>query len=124
MRERVSERLQRLRDHRRNRNLLLAAGWVIFLLGAFKGEWMLQLLGFVTVNLYALLLMSHDKQAAQRKAVRIPESSLLWIGGLGGAVGIGIGMLLFHHKTRHVKFLLWVPIFIVIQAVILWYCKW
>ena len=41
-----------------------------------------------------------DKAAAVTGNWRIPERSLFGLVFLGGAVGGGLGMLVFHHKTR------------------------
>jgi uncharacterized membrane protein YsdA (DUF1294 family) len=71
------------------------------------------------VNLAALLLFYLDKRAAVRRERRIAERTLL-LAAAGGPIGAVIGMQLFHHKTRKVKFLL-VYLFLVAHLVLLIY---
>ena len=42
-----------------------------------------------------------DKLKAKHKSWRISEKTLLWLGGLGGALGGLIGMNVWRHKTKH-----------------------
>lgn len=64
----------------------------------------------IVINLAAFLLMYADKQKAIKRQYRIPESVLLWSAFLGGAIGAYLGMRIFHHKTKHIKFTLGVPL--------------
>jgi uncharacterized membrane protein YsdA (DUF1294 family) len=68
-------------------------------------------------SLFGFALMGVDKQRARNKAWRIPERNLLLVAFLGGGIGSLAGMLLFHHKTKHVKFILLVPLAIIINLV-------
>lgn len=63
------------------------------------------------MNLVALILMGADKKRAQRHRWRIPEATLLAAAALGGAGGAWLGMYLFRHKTKHLRFVLLVPLF-------------
>ena len=56
---------------------------------------------YVGMSLAAFVLYGSDKRRAKRKRRRTPESVLLGVGFLGGAVGALLGMELFRHKTRH-----------------------
>lgn len=69
----------------------------------------------VLVNAAALALMLADKKKARRGAWRIPEATLLGIAVLGGSIGAIIGMYLFRHKTRHLKFSLGLPLILAVQ---------
>lgn len=69
----------------------------------------------VLVNAAALALMLTDKKKARRGAWRIPEATLLGIAVLGGSIGAIIGMYLFRHKTRHLKFSLGLPLILAVQ---------
>ncbi len=64
----------------------------------------------VIINVLSLLLMHADKKKAQKGAWRIPEATLLGVAALGGSLGALIGMQAFHHKTRHIKFQLGLPL--------------
>jgi len=55
-------------------------------------------------------MMGIDKQKAKRKAWRIPERTLILIAFLGGGPGSLLGMYTFHHKTKHNKFRILIPI--------------
>jgi uncharacterized membrane protein YsdA (DUF1294 family) len=57
-------------------------------------------LGWLTViNLTTLLLFGFDKWRAGRSGWRVPESSLVLVGALGGWPGGFLGMIWFRHKT-------------------------
>ena len=59
---------------------------------------------FILLTLAGLILMGIDKGRARRKAWRIPERTLFLIAFLGGGLGALLGMYIFRHKTRHMKF--------------------
>jgi uncharacterized membrane protein YsdA (DUF1294 family) len=65
---------------------------------------------FGLLNLVGFLAMGNDKQKAKRNAWRIPERTLLLIAFLGGGLGSLVGMYTFHHKTKHTKFIILVPL--------------
>jgi uncharacterized membrane protein YsdA (DUF1294 family) len=73
------------------------------------------------VNLLAFLLAAFDKRAAIRRKQRIPEKTLFLWAVLGGSVGLYLSMLLFRHKTRHLSFMLGVPVIFIVQTVLFWY---
>lgn len=62
-------------------------------------------------NVLTYVLMAVDKTNAMRGARRIPEAALLLTAALGGSLGAWLGMTGLHHKTRHKKFLILVPLF-------------
>lgn len=75
----------------------------------------------VIINAAAFLLMRADKLKARRGAWRIPESTLMGVAAIGGSVGALIGMYRFRHKTRHVKFILGIPLILIAQiALAIW----
>ena len=67
------------------------------------------------MNAAADILMAVDKTNAIRKARRIPEAVLLLIAALGGSLGEWLGMAGLHHKTKHKKFLILVPLFLFVH---------
>lgn len=67
-------------------------------------------------NLYAFFLMGIDKRKAVRDVRRIPEKTLLTACGLFAAPGGLIGMHVFRHKTRKIKFSVGVPLMLLAQA--------
>lgn len=70
-------------------------------------------------NLYAFILMGIDKRKAVRDVRRISEKALLTACGLFAAPGGLIGMHVFHHKTRKIKFSVGAPLMLIAQAAIL-----
>ena len=46
-------------------------------------------------------------------------AALLLLSALGGSLAMYITMLLIRHKTKHIKFMLGIPIIMVFQAVLL-----
>lgn len=71
------------------------------------------------VNILGLIVMLYDKAQARSGAWRISEKNLLLIALVGGTAGVLIGMHLFRHKTRHIKFTLGVPAILIIQFILL-----
>ncbi len=68
------------------------------------------------VSVGSVLITVLDKIAARRHAWRIPERTLLLLGALGGAPAMLLTMLLIRHKTRHLKFMLGLPLLILLQC--------
>lgn len=66
------------------------------------------------LNLGSFLLYGADKRRAIRGAWRIPERTLLFSAMLGGAAGALLGMWLFHHKIRKLRFALGVPLLLLL----------
>ena len=84
-----------------------------YLLFRILGIWLLVLgvVGFLVTGL--------DKARAIGGEWRIPEVTLFIIALLGGALGMGAGTLLFHHKTSKPGFLiLFLPILVLWLAII------
>ncbi len=74
------------------------------------------------LSLLGFLLMGFDKHRAKAGGRRVPERVLLWVAALGGAPGAAIGMYLFRHKTRHLRFRYGLPALFLVQAgLILWF---
>ena len=71
----------------------------------------------IIVNAAAFLLMLIDKSKAKRGAWRIPERTLMGAAILGGSLGAITGMYLFHHKTKHPKFTIGIPVILIIQII-------
>ena len=74
------------------------------------------LLYLLLINALGLILMRTDKKKAQLGRWRIRESTLLTVAALGGSIGTMLGMNLFRHKTKHLKFSLGVPVIFVFQV--------
>ena len=73
----------------------------------------LALLALAAINLISFALYGIDKLKAKAGAWRISEATLL-LAALLGPVGAMLGMELFRHKTKHAKFKILVPLFLVL----------
>ncbi len=71
---------------------------------------------FIAVNLWGLILMRIDKKRAERNFWRVSEFGLFIPAFFGGTIGCLLGMYIFHHKTRHPKFTIGMPVVLCIQA--------
>lgn len=76
------------------------------------------LLYIYIMSLLTFALYGWDKHLAVYHKTRVPEFLLLFFAAIGGAFGALCSMILFRHKTQHKKFLICVPVFLVVQLVI------
>ena len=79
----------------------------------------------IVMNVIAFIVYGADKAKARRGQWRVSERTLLTLAALGGAGGAWLGMRAFHHKTKHRKFTVGVPLFMalwcaVMGALVLW----
>lgn len=72
------------------------------------------------INIVSFALYGSDKVRAHRHEERIPERVLLGIALLGGSLGAGLGMWIFRHKTRHIRFVLLVPLLVAVHLYIVY----
>lgn len=68
------------------------------------------------VNFLTFLLYGIDKRKSQRGKWRISEACLLGFAFFFGAFGAFLGMRVFRHKTKHKKFVILVPLFLILQV--------
>ncbi|MBY6975282.1 DUF1294 domain-containing protein [Clostridium botulinum] len=73
------------------------------------------------INFIGFCIMLVDKNRAIHKEWRVPEKTLIGISIIGGSIGMLLGMFTFRHKTKHLKFLLGIPVIIIIQFYIVIY---
>ena len=75
------------------------------------------------VSLISVLICIYDKYAAKKGKWRIRESTLLGFSIVGGSVAMLITMKIIRHKTKHKKFMIGIPVIIILQlAFILYFC--
>ena len=70
------------------------------------------------ISLISIIVCVYDKVISKKNRVelRIPEAVLLLLSALGGSVAMFVTMLIIRHKTKHVKFMLGIPLIMVAQA--------
>ena len=79
-------------------------------------DWFLILYVYIAaISLFAVIQTIFDKRRAVRGGWRVKESSLLLTAVLGGSVAMLLTMLMIRHKTRKKKFMLGIPVIIVLQ---------
>ena len=80
------------------------------------------ILYLIAINVVTFLVYGLDKWKAKRDAWRISETTLLLLAAAGGSVGALLGMQIFRHKTKHVKFTVGVPAILLVQvALVIWW---
>lgn len=73
------------------------------------------------INVVAVLLCIIDKVKAKLNGWRISEKTLWVTSFIGGALGMYITMKLVRHKTQHKRFMIGLPIVILLQCALLVY---
>lgn len=68
------------------------------------------------MSVITFAVFGNDKKKAKRSMWRTPETVLLTLSLLGGSIGALAGMRFFHHKTRKPKFIILVPLTLIIWA--------
>jgi len=81
-------------------------GWIVFAI-------VIALWNIITFALYGA-----DKQKARKNERRISEATLILCAFLIGGMGAVLGMSVFRHKTKHLKFKLLVPIAFILNIVV------
>ena len=71
------------------------------------------------ISILAAVITIIDKINAKTDSRRIPEHFLLTLGLLGGSLSEYITMKLIRHKTRHNKFMVGLPVLLLIQITII-----
>ena len=70
------------------------------------------------ISVISVAACIYDKFAAKViKRHRTREAVLLLLSAMGGSVPMLLTMLIIRHKTKHLKFMIGIPVIIIIQAV-------
>lgn len=70
------------------------------------------------VNFTGFIQMFVDKRKARKGAWRIPEKTLFLMAIIGGSIGSILGMYTFRHKTKHMSFVIGMPLILILQIVL------
>ncbi len=71
----------------------------------------------IIIAIISIVATIIDKLKAKNNKRRIRESTLLWMGFLGGAGVMYITMKIIRHKTRKKKFMITLPLFFVLHII-------
>lgn len=70
---------------------------------------------FIIINAAAFIIFGIDKRRAVKNRWRIAESTLFLLALIGGSIGALAGMYVFHHKTKHIRFVTGIPLILILQ---------
>jgi len=73
------------------------------------------------INVITYITYGVDKYKAVHHNWRIPESTLMFMGVIGGALGALCAMFSFHHKIRKNKFRFGLPVILFLQVALYMY---
>lgn len=73
------------------------------------------------LSIVSMVVTIVDKINAVSHRRRVPEKTLLILAALGGSAAMYLTMLVIRHKTKHIKFMLGIPIIMLFQGIVLWY---
>lgn len=73
------------------------------------------LIYLLIINAVGFLVMTVDKLYAKKNMRRIPERTLLGVAVIGGSIGVWAGMYAVRHKTKHMKFVIGIPLILLCQ---------
>ncbi len=75
---------------------------------------------FAVISLISVAVCLYDKWASNHASRhRTGEATILALCALGGSVATFVTMLLIRHKTKHLKFMLGIPLIIVLQIILI-----
>lgn len=77
------------------------------------------------ISFISFAVTCYDKIAAKKLPEhRTPEATLFMLSALGGSVAMLLTMRLIRHKTKHKRFMIGIPVIIMLQAALfgaVWY---
>ena len=79
------------------------------------------LIYLLVISVVGFAMMGIDKKRAIKRQWRISERTLIITSFLGGGIGSFLGMLVFHHKTKHRKFIILLPMSAIIVICLIYY---
>jgi len=80
----------------------------------------MEIIIYIIWNFAVFLLYGIDKRKSIKKAWRIKEITLILPAFFMGGVGAFLGMNVFRHKTKHLKFKILIPLAVIINLVIIY----
>lgn len=68
------------------------------------------------ISAAAMIMTVSDKSRAKKHKRRIAEKTLFGTAVLGGSAAMYLTMLLVRHKTKHKRFMIGLPLIMIVQA--------
>lgn len=78
-------------------------------------EWGLFYLAVISI--IGAIVTVYDKICAKRNKWRVPEKTLFLLSAIGGGLSVYITMLLVRHKTKHKRFMIGIPVIIILEFI-------
>ncbi|MBQ0083476.1 MAG: DUF1294 domain-containing protein [Clostridiales bacterium] len=77
------------------------------------------LIYFAVISFLSAVVCIADKRRAIKHKSRVSEKTLFILSFLGGAAAMYITMLLIRHKTKHKRFMIGLPLIIILHLAII-----
>ena len=73
------------------------------------------------MSVISVVVCCHDKLMSKTRLVslRTPETKLLILSALGGSAAMFLCMLVIRHKTKHKRFMIGIPLIILLHVLLL-----
>ena len=80
--------------------------------------WVIFIAYIAVISLCSIAVCVRDKRVSKKNDVklRIPEKSLFVWSLLGGSLAMFITMKLIRHKTKHISFMVGIPVIFILQV--------
>ncbi len=73
----------------------------------------------IAISVVSIVICCYDKFAAKHNLQRVSEKALFTVSFVGGAAAMYITMCIIRHKTKHNRFMVGLPVVILVQTAIL-----
>lgn len=77
----------------------------------------------IFINLISFIIFGIDKDRAKKRKWRITERNLFLLAILLGSPGCILGMYAFRHKTKHLRFLIGMPVVLIVQLILFYFLQ-
>lgn len=83
----------------------------------------------VIISIFGVCQVKRDKKLSEVSKTsysywRIPESQLMLIAAMGGSFAMYSALKKYHHKTKHAKFMIGIPIIMLLQIALFGLIIW
>ena len=83
--------------------------------------WLILFAYIALISLISVVVCIYDKKISKRNNVklRIPEKTLFIWSAIGGSLAMYVTMQLIRHKTKHVSFMVGIPVIFILQVALI-----